>query len=56
MGVISTLLALLPLHYAPWLPPTMYSSIPLFIWLRERAVTRTRQRAALAAAPVEGQA
>lgn len=56
MGVVSTLLALLPLHPAPWLPPMMYSSIPLFIWLRERAVARARQRAALAAAPVEGQA
>lgn len=56
MGVISTLMALLPIQHAPWLPPTMYSTIPLAIWLRERSVQRARARAALAAAPVEGQA
>jgi uncharacterized membrane protein len=56
-GLLSTLLAILmPLEYAPWLPPTMYSLIPLPIWIRERMVARARAAAALAAAPVEGQA
>lgn len=55
-GVVSTLTALLPIQYAPWLPPTMYSLIPIPIWLRERAVARARRRAALAAVPVEGEA
>ena len=54
MGVISALLALLPIQHVPWLPPTIYSTIPLAIWLRERAVQRAR--AALATAPAEGQA
>jgi uncharacterized membrane protein len=55
-GVISAALALLPLHAAPWLPPTTYSFIPLFIWLRERGVARTKAAVALAAVPAEGQA
>lgn len=55
-GVISTALAFLPLHYAPWVPPTTYSFIPVAIWLRERVVARARAAAALAAVPAEGQA
>lgn len=35
-GVISTLLAFMPLEVAPWLPPTTYSFIPLAIWIRMR--------------------
>lgn len=55
-GILSAVLALFPLYGAPWLPPCMYSLIPIPIWLRERAVARARQRAALAAVPVEGEA
>lgn len=55
-GLLSTLVALLPIYGAPWLPPTIYSLIPLPIWLRERAVAKARAASALAAAPVEGQA
>ena len=55
-GVISTLVALLPLDYTPWLPPTLYSFIPLAIWLRERTIARAKAAAALATVPAEGQA
>ena len=35
-GLVSTGLALvIPLRVAPWLPPMLYSFIPLFIWGRE---------------------
>jgi len=55
-GLLSALLALLPLEPTPWLPPMTYSFIPVAIWIRERLVARARAAAALAAAPVEGQA
>jgi uncharacterized membrane protein len=35
-GLISALLTLLPVSAAPWLPPTIYSLIPLAVWARER--------------------
>lgn len=41
MGVGSLLLALVvPLQGAPWLPPSLYSFIPLAIWLRARLAKR----------------
>jgi uncharacterized membrane protein len=52
-GVISALLALLPLHHAPWVPPTTYSLIPLAIWLRERLAAQARSKAAAQPAPTE---
>jgi len=42
-GVLSGLLALLPLYQAPWLPPMAYPLIPLAIQLRERQVVRARR-------------
>lgn len=41
-GVVSVLLALLPLQPAPWLPPTTYCLIPLAIWLREMQAARRK--------------
>lgn len=35
-GVLSAVLALLPLEWAPWLPPMAYNLIPLAIWIRGR--------------------
>ena len=57
-GVISALLALLPIEAAPWVPPTTYSLIPLAIWAREALVARAARKppAADEAAPAEGQA
>ena len=45
-GVLSALVALVPLYYAPWLPPLAYPLIPLAIRLRETLVARARRRAA----------
>ncbi|HEY8617989.1 TMEM175 family protein [Phenylobacterium sp.] len=48
-GLVSMAVALLPLRAAPWLPPSIYSLIPLAIWLRGRAIARAARRSAVAA-------
>lgn len=55
-GVISALLALLPLQRVPWLPPMTYSFIPLAIWLRDRVVAGLARRAGAAGRQPDTQA
>lgn len=46
IGLLSVLLAVvLPLHAVPWLPPMIYSLIPVAIWGRERFAKRRNQPA-----------
>ena len=49
-GVASAMMAMLPLGNLPWLPPALYSLIPVVIGLRKRSVARGRRRKAEAEA------